>query len=114
MAPDLTLQALLRRALEDWQGDCLSGPWDDIIALLASAIADGDIGLDEAARLRFLLHRTGQDPDGQCPTCECPAPGLTHALAEGRPLEWWPEEAAAPEPPGPWRPTDVYHADAGH
>jgi hypothetical protein len=93
--PDLMLKGLLRRALEDWQCDVLSGPWDGIIAILARAISDGDLGLEEAARLRFLLHRTGNEPDDQCPTCDCPAPGLTHALGEGSPPVWWPEEVSS-------------------
>jgi hypothetical protein len=82
---ELALAFHLRMALEQWQGDTLSGPWDEFIARLAKVIEEGALSLPDASRLDFLLSRTGQNDYLECPTCDCPCPGLAHPPFGGCP-----------------------------
>lgn len=69
----------LRQAFTNFNKDIVSGPWDDLVELLASVVYFGTINLEQAARLSLLLARThgGATPD-RCDTCECPMPGQFH------------------------------------
>jgi hypothetical protein len=76
----------LRDALENWQAGPLSGPWEDLVEDLSTAIDDGKLELGQAARLDHLLRRTCE-PEGRdgCSVCDCPIPGVSHPVFGGCP-----------------------------
>ena len=73
------LEGDLRNAIETYLHESVSGPWDQLIEELASAIEAGTIDLAWAARVKLLLERTqgGPVPD-VCDVCECPYPDQVH------------------------------------
>lgn len=80
--PAIQLEGGLRRAFEDFMGDTVSGPWDDLIESLAGAILEGELGLERAARINLLLARTqGVLSLDRCDTCHCPRPDMVHPCA---------------------------------
>ncbi len=72
------LETNLLRALDDWQGDTLSTPWDGIVAIVAEAVDNGRLTLEGASRLDFLLRSTTSADmfPPPCPACDCPKSGL--------------------------------------
>lgn len=77
----------LRVAFDQWQGDTVGGPWDDIIGLLARIVDKGELDLESASRLDFLLRRTSNTEPAECGVCGCPVPGLSHPVTGGCPDE---------------------------
>lgn len=76
----------LRVAFDQWNGDTVGGPWDGIITLLARIVDSGQLDLESAGRLDFLLRRTTGDNDPTvCLVCDCPVPGLAHPPVGGCP-----------------------------
>lgn len=79
LSSELQLAFHLRVAFDQWQRDSVGGPWDDIIGLLARIVDAGQLDLESATRLDFLLRRTTGDNDpATCTVCGCNAPGLSH------------------------------------
>lgn len=80
----LQLEGDLRQAFENWVGDQVNGPWDDLIETLANVVNNGQMDIETAARINLLLQRTqgGIAPD-HCNTCHCPMPDMTHGLRQG-------------------------------
>ena len=73
------LEGDLRQAFENFAGDKVSGPWDDLIECLAGAVLDGALGIERAARINLLLARThGITARDRCDTCHCPCPDQEH------------------------------------
>lgn len=86
LSSELQLAFHLRVAFDQWQRDSVGGPWDDIIGLLARIVDAGQLDLETAGRLDFLLRRTTADNDPTvCSVCDCPVPGLSHAPTGGCP-----------------------------
>jgi hypothetical protein len=75
---EVQLRGDIRQALENYMGDEVWGPWDDIIEEIAAAIEGEGLSATSAARLDLLLRRTGRDGHTDCPVCTCPCPGLSH------------------------------------
>ena len=73
------LEGDLRQAFENYNGDMVTRPWDDLIEVLAAVIHAGQMDLETAARINLILLRTqgGTSPD-TCGTCQCPCPGMVH------------------------------------
>lgn len=73
------LEGDLRQAFENYCGSSVSGPWEDLIQVLANAVNSASLDLSTAARLQLALERTqgGTAPDS-CGTCDCPYPGQVH------------------------------------
>lgn len=73
------LEGDLRQAFENYCGGVVSGPWEDIITVIANATNAAALDLATAAKLQLALERTqgGATPD-ECATCECPMPGMVH------------------------------------
>jgi hypothetical protein len=74
----LQLRGDIRQALENYMGDMVDGPWDDVIDEIAGAIEDGEITAASAARLDLALQRTQGAKYPACPVCTCPCPGMNH------------------------------------
>lgn len=74
---ELQLRGDLRQAFENWMGDMVDGPWEDIIGVVATAVERGHLTMAAGARLDLALARTKHDiPD--CEVCGCPCPGMAH------------------------------------
>lgn len=67
---ELQLQGDLRQALENYFGGQVGGVyWDTFIEMVARAIADGQLDLEQAARLNLVLTRTRDAGPDECPVC---------------------------------------------
>ena len=81
MANSYRLECALRQAVETWMGDRVSGPWDDLLAVLSVAMDNGELTLTDAARIDYLLRETTDKATKECGVCECPMTGMAHATA---------------------------------
>jgi hypothetical protein len=61
----------LRIAVEQWMRDPVSGPWDDVIDMVALIMDQGHVDVKDASRLDLLLRQTGafMKQHDDCPTC---------------------------------------------
>lgn len=66
----------IREAVERCMDEFVSGPWDDVIDIIAKTIDKGSITIEEAARLNRALAETMGTAPANCDVCECPAAGL--------------------------------------
>lgn len=72
------LEGDLRQAMENYFGQAISGPWDDLIETLAAVIHETKMDLATAGRIELLFQRiSGVTPD-RCDVCKCPAVGMVH------------------------------------
>lgn len=67
---ELQLQGDLRQAIENYFGEMVSGPWDDVIEAVAGVIAEGELDLHTAGKLDHALRRTANTEGDECPTCQ--------------------------------------------
>lgn len=65
----LQLRGDIRQAIENYMGDMVSGPWEEVIETAARAIEDGMLGAAEAAKLDLNLRRTQGCKYESCGVC---------------------------------------------
>lgn len=69
----------IQGALDEYMGDVVTGPWEDLVNVFVEAVEAGELTLGQSARMDHLLRRTRGDEGRQaCDTCRCPVPGLSH------------------------------------
>lgn len=67
---ELQLAGDIRQAIENAEGDQVSGPWDVVIEQLADMVANASINSLHISKLTLAFDRINNTEPDVCPACE--------------------------------------------